>query len=163
MLLNHFCAFTILTASLFRSLFSSLLIPNGDNNEHSTKCQHTARASDGRCQRGGNASNICSVLRQLNDNCEFLGSLSSTSATRFLIEDCQQRGINIEHCVYHDDCVTPFSSVILNMQTGSRTIVHSNPNLPILTAADFRKIPLERYKWIHFEVGEAINMECKMN
>lgn len=98
------------------------------------------------------------MLRQLNDNCEFLGSLSSTSATRFLIEDCQRRGINIEHCVYHDNCVTPFSSVILNMKTGSRTIVHSNPNLPILTAVDFRKIPLQRYKWIHFEVGAAIEM-----
>lgn len=44
------------------------------------------------------------------------------------------------------------------MKTGSRTIVHSNPNLPILTAVDFRKIPLQRYKWIHFEVGEAIEM-----
>lgn len=113
------------------------------------------RAIDGRWQIGGNATNICTVLRQLNDNCEFIGSLSTSSASRFLIEELQRRGINIDHCAYHDNCITPFSSVILNNITGSRTIVFSNPNLPILNAEDFRKVPLQRYKWVHFEVSGA--------
>lgn len=110
------------------------------------------RSIRGRWQRGGNASNICTVLRQLNYKCEFIGSMSKSKAFRFLAEDCHQRAINIEHCVYHDNCDAPFSSVILNEATGSRTIIHSNPNLPILTCNDFQKIPLDRYKWIHFEV-----------
>lgn len=131
------------------------------NSKNKNESQFVDRAINGRWQRGGNASNICTVLRQLNDNCEFIGSLSTTSASRFLIEDCQQRGINIDHCAYHDDCITPFSSVILNVKTGSRTIVHSNPNLPILNADDFRRVPLDRYKWIHFEVSEAIGRLCE--
>lgn len=111
------------------------------------------RAFSGRWQRGGNASNICSVLRQLGAKCEFIGSLSNAKAFSFLTEDCRDRGILIDHCVYHSTSIAPFSSVILNEANGSRTIVHSNPNMPILTADDFYKIPYERYRWIHFEVS----------
>lgn len=114
---------------------------------------------NGRWQRGGNASNICTVLRQLSSKCEFIGSLSESNAFSFLIEDCRDRGIEINHCVYHTAPIAPFSSVILNEATGSRTIIHSNPNMPILTANDFRKIPYARYKWIHFEVSAALSQE----
>lgn len=110
------------------------------------------RSQHGRWQRGGNASNICTVLRQLRDKCEFIGTFSTSKAFKFIVDDCIERGICIENCVYHDNCDTPLSSVVLSEDTGSRTIVHSNPNLPILTANDFRKIPLSHYKWIHFEV-----------
>lgn len=120
------------------------------------------RALEGRWQRGGNASNICTVLRQLKNNCEFIGSLSNSKAFSFLIEDCNDRGILIDHCVYHSTPIAPFSSVILNEATGSRTIVHSNANIPILTADDFRKIPYERYKWIHFEVC-SLKSSVKLN
>lgn len=117
------------------------------------------RAKSGRWQRGGNASNICTVLRQLNTECEFIGTFSKSQAFSFLIEDCHDRGIEINHCVYHATPTAPFSSVILNEATGSRTIIYSNGNMPILTADDFRKIPYERYKWIHFEVSGRINAE----
>lgn len=116
------------------------------------------RAISGRWQRGGNASNICTVLRQLDSNCEFIGSLSNARAFSFLIEDFNDRGILIDHCVYHSTPIAPFSSVILNEATGSRTIIFSNPNMPILTADDFYKIPYERYKWIHFEVSSFDNL-----
>ncbi|XP_031634393.1 ketohexokinase-like [Contarinia nasturtii] len=109
------------------------------------------RALNGRWQRGGNASNMCTVLRQFGAECEFIGSLSDSKAFSFLIEDCRDRGIVIDHCVYHTTPIAPFSSVILNEINGSRTIIHSNPNMPILSADDFSKIPYERYKWIHFE------------
>lgn len=114
------------------------------------------RSIGGRWQRGGNASNICTVLRQLNCDCEFIGSLSDSRAFSFLIEDCRDRGIRLDHCVYHATKFAPFSSVILNETTGSRTIVHSNPNMPILRADEFTKIPYERYKWIHFEVSRYL-------
>lgn len=111
-----------------------------------------SRALKGRWQRGGNASNLCTVLRQLGNKCEFMGPLSNSKAFSFLIEDCHDRGIQIDHCVYHSAPIAPFSSVILNEATGSRTIVHSNADMPMLTADDFRKIPFENYGWIHFEV-----------
>ena len=107
---------------------------------------------DGRWQRGGNASNICTVLRQLGAKCEFIGSLSTSKAFSFLIEDCRDRGILIDHCAFHSTPIARFSSVILNETNGSRTIIRSNSNMPNLSADDFRKIPYERYKWIHFEV-----------
>lgn len=70
---------------------------------------------------------------------------------QFVIEDCCDRDIRISNCVYHENCEAPLSSVILNETTGTRTIIHSNPNLPLLTFDDFRKICLNHYKWIHFE------------
>lgn len=115
------------------------------------------RALNGRWQRGGNASNICTVLRQLGTKCEFIGSLSDSKAFSFLTEDCRDRGILIDHCVYHSTPIAPFSSVILNEASGSRTIIHSNPNMPILTADDFCKISYELYSWIHFEVSTERN------
>lgn len=36
---------------------------------------------------------------------------------------------------------------------GSRTIIHSNPNLPHMSFEEFDKCNLDEYKWIHFEVG----------
>lgn len=116
----------------------------------------SCRSISGRWQRGGNASNICTVLRQLNHDCEFIGSLSDSQAFSFLIEDFNVRGIRIDHCVRYTK-FAPFSSVILNETTGSRTIIHSNPNIPILTVDDFTKIPYERYKWIHFEVSPSVS------
>lgn len=109
------------------------------------------RSKHGRWQRGGNASNVCTVLRQLNQKCEFLGSVSQSRMFEFIIDDAQNRGIRINHCPFHDQCEPPISSVILTESTGTRTIIHSNPNLPILTFDDFRKICLNQYKWIHFE------------
>lgn len=42
--------------------------------------------------------------------------------------------------------------VIINSENGSRTIIHSNKNLPDLTVEDFKKLDLSCYSWIHFEV-----------
>lgn len=117
------------------------------------------RSQHGRWQRGGNASNICTVLKQLGDKCEFIGSFSRTKMFQFVIDDCRDRGICINNCVFHDNCEAPLSSVILNEATGSRTIIHSNPNLPILTFDDFRKICLNNYKWIHFEVNLLVSIQ----
>lgn len=69
----------------------------------------------------------------------------------FVIDDFRDRDIRITHCTYHDHCDAPITSVILNESNGSRTIIHTNRNLPILTFDDFRKICLNHYKWIHFE------------
>lgn len=105
---------------------------------------------------------MCTVLRQLGAKCEFIGPLNSTKSYSFLIEDCHDRGILIDHCAYHSTPTAPFSSIILNETTGSRTIVRSKPNMPLLTANDFRKIPYERYKWIHFEVSRLESNNLKL-
>ncbi|XP_038607163.1 ketohexokinase isoform X6 [Tachyglossus aculeatus] len=71
--------------------------------------------SDSRClsqrwQRGGNASNSCTVLSLLGSPCAFMGSLAPG---------------------------------------------HIAENLPDVTAQDFEKVDLTRYKWIHIEGRNA--------
>ncbi|XP_055857123.1 ketohexokinase-like [Episyrphus balteatus] len=108
------------------------------------------RCLKGYWQRGGNASNNCTVLRNLNTDCEFLGMLSESPAFGFLHDDCRKRGIRIDNCpITAQD--PPFSSVLLSQESDSRTIIHSNSNFPILTFEHFKKINLSDYSWIHFE------------
>lgn len=126
------------------------------------------RSLNGYLQRGGNASNTCTVLRQLNVDCEFLGILSDLEEFRYLSRDCLKRGISIENCPKVQDN-PPFSSIILNQKTGTRTIVHSNNNFPILTYKHFAKLQLSNYSWIHFEArnvletSQMIEMVLKYN
>ena len=50
-----------------------------------------------------------------------------------------------------NDVGCPVSSIILSLDTGSRTIVYHNC-LPELTLKNFEQLNLEEYSWIHFEV-----------
>lgn len=108
------------------------------------------RCLDGYWQRGGNASNNCSVLSKLGAKCEFLGMTSSAVAFQFLYEDCKQRNIELKNCP-KSEMNPPFSSVILVKNQGTRTIVHANTGFPILKFEDFQKINLHNYTWMHFE------------
>ena len=108
------------------------------------------RCLDGYWQRGGNASNNCTVLRKLEAKCEFLGMISTASAFQFLYEDCRDRQIEIKNCPT-TEMNPPFSSVILVNAKGTRTIVHANTGFPILKYEHFRKLNLSGYSWIHFE------------
>ncbi|XP_059622033.1 ketohexokinase-like [Phlebotomus argentipes] len=109
------------------------------------------RSKHGRWQRGGNPANNCTVFALMGLKCEFMGTLSDSAMSSVLLEDFKARGIATKHCVVHAGCETPMSSVLLSLKTGSRTIVHSNPNLPEMTFADFAKCNLAEYTWIHFE------------
>ncbi|TMW40081.1 hypothetical protein DOY81_014839 [Sarcophaga bullata] len=83
------------------------------------------RCLDGYWQRGGNASNNCTVLRKLEAKCEFLGMTSAAPAFQFLYNDCREKQIDIKNCPT-TRMNPPFSSVIL-----------------VNAKAD--------YSWIHFE------------
>ncbi|XP_023173172.2 ketohexokinase [Drosophila hydei] len=112
------------------------------------------RCLDGYWQRGGNASNVSTVLRLLGANVDFFGMLSRSNGFRVLLDDLDQRGIGIQHCPKTEKD-PPFSSVIIVKETGSRTIVHCNKNYPYITWEDFRKIDLDRYGWVHFEARQS--------
>lgn len=104
-----------------------------------------------RWQSGGNACNTATVLRELEMQCEFLGSISRGFQADFIRKQMSDRGIIYDNCVFHTSCGTPTSCVVLSLQTGSRTIVHSRNKLPELEVADFGKLDLKNYDWIHFE------------
>ncbi|XP_060655479.1 ketohexokinase [Drosophila nasuta] len=108
------------------------------------------RCLDGNWQRGGNASNVCTVLRLLGLKVDFFGVLSKSDGFRVLLDDLQRRQIGVQHCPMSEKD-PPFSSVIIAQDTGSRTIVHCNKNYPYVTWEDFRKIDLNEYGWVHFE------------
>ncbi|XP_026162922.1 ketohexokinase isoform X2 [Mastacembelus armatus] len=122
--------------------------------------------TDSRClsqrwQRGGNASNSCTVLSLLGASCAFMGSLSAGPVANFILEDFQKFHIDVSLVSEHAQCVLPASVVINNISTGSRTILHMNRNLPDVTAEDFTKVDLHQYKWIHWE-GRNAEEQVKM-
>lgn len=96
---------------------------------------------------------MCTVLRQLDVRCEFFGPLTKSKMFQFVLDDMTNRQIDFSHSVYQD-CEAPISSILLNESTGSRTIIHSNPNMPYVTYDDFSRLNLHDYGWIHFEVGQ---------
>ena len=111
------------------------------------------RTIEQRRSRGGNASNMTTVLSHLNIPCEFLGSLPSETSpdTNFVKEDFQRHNIGYDMCPRYDGYLLPNSCIILNNETGSRTILHTNDGLPELTVNDFSKIDLENCTWVHLE------------
>ncbi|KAH8270262.1 hypothetical protein KR018_006351 [Drosophila ironensis] len=108
------------------------------------------RCLDGFWQRGGNASNVCTVLRALGSKVDFFGMLSKSVAFRALLEDLRKREIGTKHCP-ETEKDPPFSSIILTQDRGTRTIIHCNKNYPESTYEDFSQIDLSQYGWVHFE------------
>ncbi|XP_029452169.1 ketohexokinase isoform X4 [Rhinatrema bivittatum] len=108
-----------------------------------------------RWQRGGNASNSCTILAQLGAPCAFMGSLATGHMANFALDNFKLYNIDISHVITRSECSFPASVVIGNKTNGSRTILHSNSNLPDVTAQDFQKVDLSQYKWIHWEGRNA--------
>ncbi|XP_026855647.2 ketohexokinase isoform X3 [Electrophorus electricus] len=122
--------------------------------------------TDNRClsqrwQRGGNASNSCTVLSLLGAPCAFMGSLAPGPVADFILNDFKMYKIDISLLLEHTGCSFPASVVISNETTGSRTILHMNRNLPDVSAEDFSKLDLSQYKWIHWE-GRNAEEQIKM-
>ncbi|XP_053919145.1 ketohexokinase [Cuculus canorus] len=126
-----------------------------------------AEDSDTRCrsqrwQRGGNASNSCTVLALLGAPCAFMGSLAPGPAGDFLLADFQRRGIDVTHVVLHPHGDMPCACCLLNAANGSRTIVLHDTKLPDVTARDFERVDLSQYKWIHWEARNPVEQAAMM-
>ncbi|XP_076155965.1 ketohexokinase [Alosa pseudoharengus] len=122
--------------------------------------------TDSRClsqrwQRGGNASNSCTVLSLLGAPCAFMGSLAPGPVADFVLNDFHLYQIDISLLLECPGSSFPASMVISNVTTGSRTILHMNRNLPDVTAEDFSQVDLSQYRWIHWE-GRNAEEQVKM-
>lgn len=73
---------------------------------------------------------------------------------RLAKQDFEDHSIVTGNVVVHSNCDSPFSSVIINSRNGSRTIIHSNKNMPELKLSDFKRLNLSHYKWVHFEASQ---------
>lgn len=114
-----------------------------------------------RWQRGGNASNSCTVLSLLGARCAFMGSLAPGHVADFLVADFKQRGVDVSQVAWQSQGDTPCSCCIVNNSNGSRTIILYDTNLPDVSAKDFEKVDLTRFKWIHIE-GRNASEQAKM-
>uniref|UniRef100_A0A8C9QHM3 Ketohexokinase n=1 Tax=Spermophilus dauricus TaxID=99837 RepID=A0A8C9QHM3_SPEDA len=122
--------------------------------------------TDSRClsqrwQRGGNASNSCTVLSLLGAPCAFMGSLASGPVADFVLDDLRRYSVDLRYSVFQTLGSIPISTVIINETSGSRTILHAYRNLPDVSAKDFEKVDLTRFKWIHIE-GRNVSEQVKM-
>lgn len=104
-----------------------------------------------RWQRGGNASNNASVLGILGAQPTLLCTLADSREKDVMLSDLKKYGIVTDRIVLHAGRQCPSSVVICSLTTGSRTIVHSNQDLPEITPQDLEKIDLDQYSWVHFE------------
>ncbi|CAN9512218.1 unnamed protein product [Ophioblennius macclurei] len=122
--------------------------------------------SDSRClsqrwQRGGNASNSCTVLSLLGAPCAFMGSLSAGPVADFIMSDFSRRAVDVSAVVWQVRGQTPSACCVVCPSSGSRTVVLFDTNLPDVTAHDFSKLDLRQYKWIHWE-GRNADEQQKM-
>ena len=83
--------------------------------------------------------------------CPALISPDFSELGSFFEEGFAADGVSVVHCP-RLPALTPTSCVIVSAATGSRTIVHSNRDLPELPGDALRRLPLAEYDWIHFEV-----------
>ncbi|XP_074905874.1 ketohexokinase isoform X3 [Buteo buteo] len=109
-----------------------------------------------RWQRGGNASNSCTVLALLGAPCAFMGSLAPGHAGDFIAADFQRRGVDVTHVAWQPHGDVPCACCIVSAASGSRTIMLYDTNLPDVTARDFERVDLSQYKWIHWEVSPGL-------
>uniref|UniRef100_A0A8C1WNV5 Ketohexokinase n=1 Tax=Cyprinus carpio TaxID=7962 RepID=A0A8C1WNV5_CYPCA len=114
-----------------------------------------------RWQRGGNASNTCTVLSLLGAPCAFMGSLAPGPVADFIVGDFARRGVDISGVAWQPWGETPCACCVVCPTNGSRTVVLSDINLPDVSVEDFSKVDLSQYKWIHWE-GRNADEQVKM-
>ncbi|XP_041835947.1 ketohexokinase isoform X2 [Melanotaenia boesemani] len=122
--------------------------------------------SDSRClsqrwQRGGNASNSCTVLSLLGASCSFMGSVVAGHVTDFIMADLSRHAIDVSAVVWQVKGQTPCACCVVCPSSGSRTVVLYDTNLPDVTLEDFSKVDLHQFKWIHWE-GRNAEEQVKM-
>ncbi|XP_065538128.1 ketohexokinase isoform X2 [Lathamus discolor] len=120
------------------------------------------RCMSQRWQRGGNASNSCTVLALLGAPCAFMGSLATGPAADFVLADLRRYGVDVAHVVPQPTSCLPTSIVIASASRGTRTILHACGNLQDVTARDFEQVDLSQYKWIHWEARNAAEQAVMM-
>ncbi|XP_037669038.1 ketohexokinase isoform X3 [Choloepus didactylus] len=79
----------------------------------------------------------------------------------FVLEDLRRYSVDLRYTVCQTRGSIPTSTVIISEASGSRTILHAYRNLPDVSAEDFEKVDLTRFKWIHIE-GRNASEQVKM-
>ncbi|XP_066450421.1 ketohexokinase isoform X2 [Eleutherodactylus coqui] len=89
------------------------------------------------------------------------GSRTILHMNSFIISDFSRRRIETSAVSWQTSGDTPCACCLVNISNGSRTVTLYDTNLPDVTAEDFQKVDLTRYKWIHWE-GRNADEQMKM-
>lgn len=120
------------------------------------------RAVERKFQTGGNVNNTLYILSQLGHETSIITTISNDDSAKKILADFKARQINTVHLQRFIKGQTPTSYVLLNQQTGSRTITHIR-ELPEVSFDHFAKIEIENYDWLHFEGRNIENLKGMMN
>lgn len=102
---------------------------------------------------GGNAANTAIVLAQLGEQVTWAGNLAASSDV--VMRTLSAHEVDTRPAVLVQDAVLPTSYITLNVENGTRSIVHHR-DLPEYQADDFLRLDLAAYDWVHFE-GRAVD------
>ncbi|HHQ69658.1 MAG TPA: hypothetical protein ENM98_05065 [Halothiobacillaceae bacterium] len=110
------------------------------------------RALTQRVRVGGNVANTLTVLRQFDHQCQLGASVGVDTDGERIIEGLQAADIGLDYLKRPKQGHTPTSHIILDRETGARTIVHYRElpeyDLPTFLKAEHK---LAQFDWIHFE------------
>jgi ketohexokinase len=101
-------------------------------------------------RRGGNTANTLVVLSQLGVACSWAGTLVDNKEGALIRDDLVLHGVDTGYCHYVEQGSVPISSILVNTDSGSRTIIHYR-DMPEYVAHDFACIDLAPFDWLHFE------------
>lgn len=100
--------------------------------------------------RGGNATNTLVVLSQLGHACHWAGVLVDEPDSAIITQELTVFNIDYSACRILNNGKMPTSYISLCQKTASRSIVHYR-DCPEFSFADFEKIDLTQFDWVHFE------------
>lgn len=108
-------------------------------------------SDDGLLRLGGQAPYICTVLKRLGSEPEFLGVLSDDPTFEYLTSKFHSKGIDISSCPYSTikpshQCITLVSGEETRTTVEYYTRKHELTYQQFIGAVDYQK-----YSWIHFE------------
>lgn len=101
-------------------------------------------------RRGGNTANTLVVLSQLGVRCSWAGTLVDDDQGALIRDDLALHGVDTGCCHYVAQGSVPISSILVNTDNGSRTIIHYR-DMPEYAADDFAGVDLAPFDWLHFE------------
>ena len=79
---------------------------------------------------GGPAANAACLLGLWGASCWFMGWVGDDSYGQASLAEMRKAGVDITLVEVRPDAATPVSAVLVNMQTGSRTIINCKPDGP---------------------------------
>ena len=115
------------------------------------------RAAAQTISTGGNAANTARVLAQLQHQVELACTLANDHSGEFIKQNLKQQHVSMNHsCTLNG--ISPLSNININLQNGSRTIIHYR-DLAEFNFSYFKTIPVDEFDWLHFEGRNILELD----